>query len=631
MTVPLLSPVNSPHDSLQSRMNFQAKNVAAPGVHPPLRERGSHKTRAGDFQIVKRLLRDYLGDQWLALSIAAVCMVITAGTSGALAAILNPAIKKIFLDKVPHMLVTIPLEIMGIVLLRAVASFGEQYFTNSTAERIVAAVQRDMFFSQVRLDLGSLNAVHSGEIISKFLYDVAMLRNAIIRGVAGLGKEVVTLVALLVVMLLQDWQLTLISLALLPAVAFVTQKLGRSLRKSSTRGMEETGVLARALSETLSGRRIIKAYNLEDHAAEIAYARIARRLKYILKAVRSRSASVPSTDLIGGLAAAITVAFAGWQAMHGQLAVNEFAAFVAAMLLAQQPVRNLSQLTAISNEGLSAANRLFAIIDLKPRIVDAAGARPLELRAPAEASRVRFERVSFQYETGAPALDEVSLDIPAGKKVALVGPSGSGKTTVFNLLLRFHEPDTGTIKIGEQDIRNITLKSLRENIALVTQDPILFDESIAQNISLGRPGATREAIIAAARAAAADGFIQATERGYDATVGEGGLKLSGGQRQRIAIARAMLRNAPILLLDEATSALDGESERQVQEALATLTKGRTTIVIAHRLSTVLDADIIYVLERGRVVERGCHADLMVKGGLYARLYRHNLSDGQESA
>ncbi|MBU6444947.1 MAG: ABC transporter ATP-binding protein/permease [Alphaproteobacteria bacterium] len=581
--------------------------------------------------VVGRLVRGYVTRRWPTIAAAAACMIVASAMSGAMAYVSDPATKLIFLQRDARMLAVIPLALLVIIALRAIATFGQDVLLNSLAERVVADVQRDMFRSQIRLDIGAMNASHSGELISGFLYDTTLLRNSITRGAAGLGYQLVTFVAYVAVMFYEDWQLSLISIALLPLVAWVTGTLSRSLRKASTRSMEESGVLSKALSEALSGRRIIKAYNLENHAAGLADGLIAQRLRFLLRAVRARAAAVPATDLIGGFAAALTFAYAGYQHFHGQLEINQFMAFLAAMLLAQQPIRTLSQLWTIATEGMAAARRIFAIIDAEPAIADRAGAQPLVL-VPG-GGRVRFNHVSFAYdgEAGVPALTAIDLDIAPGSKIALVGPSGAGKSTVFNLLLRFYEPGRGTIAIDGQDIAAVTLTSLREHIALVTQEPILFDESVADNIALGRRGASREEIVAAATAAAADGFIRALPQGYDTRVGEGGLKLSGGQRQRLAIARAMLRDAPILLLDEATSALDTESERQVQEALDRLMKGRTTIVIAHRLSTVRDADCIHVMDRGRIVESGNHAQLLAKGGLYARLYSHGLAETQEAA
>jgi subfamily B ATP-binding cassette protein MsbA len=494
---------------------------------------------------------------------------------------------------------------------------------DSLGEKTIASAQREMFSRLIHRDLADLNAVHSGQFVSNFLYDATLMRDGLTQGLAAIFLETLQLVVYLAYVMISDWQLGAMALIVLPGVAWAMERLGGSMRRAATRGMRETGDLSVVLSEAMDGRRIIKAYGLESHSIARVDTRLKARLKTLLKAVRLRAAAAPVTDLFLGVVVGLVLFVAGWQSLHGQITLNAFAGFLAALILAQQPLRNLSQLWPTASAGVAAAERMFAAIDARPRIVDRAGAAALAAKSGA----VSFRDVGFAYRPDAgPTLAGVNLEIPAGQKIALVGPSGAGKSTIFNLLLRFYDADSGSIAIDGQDIQNVTLKSLRAAIGVVTQEAVLFDESIADNIALGKPGASLAEIKAAARNAAAHDFIMAMPEGYDTSVGEGGLKLSGGQRQRIAIARAMLRNAPILLLDEATSALDTESERQVQEALTQLMKGRTTIVIAHRLSTVVDADRIYVLAAGKVVQSGTHAELMAADGLYANLYRHNLEE-----
>jgi ATP-binding cassette, subfamily B, bacterial MsbA len=579
--------------------------------------------RASTGQAIRRLLADYVGRQWGILALAILCMLFTSAMGGGIPWLVNNVTKQVFMRRQAEMLLPLSLMAFGIMALRAASLFFGRMLIDSLGEKAVAKAQADMFGRLIRRDLADLNAVHSGQFVSNFLYDATLMRDALTQGVAAIFLELVQLLVYIGIVLASDWQLGLISMLALPGVAWAMERLGGSMRRAATRGMSETGDLAVALSEAMDGRRIIKAYGLETHAIARVDQRLAARLKTLLAAVRLRAAAAPLTDVFAGLIIAFVLFFAGWQILHNQLTLNTFFGFLTALLLAQQPVRNLSQLWPTASAGIAAAHRMFVAIDARPRIVNTTHAATL--RVPRNGGAIAFKNVRFSYGDS-PILDGVTLDIPAGSKVALVGPSGAGKTTIFNLLLRFYERDGGLIAIDGQDIHDVTLESLRAAIGVVTQEAVLFDESIADNIALGRPGASEAEIEQAARDAAAHDFISELPEGYGTQVGEGGLKLSGGQRQRIAIARAMLRNAPVLLLDEATSALDAESERQVQEALARLTVGRTTIVIAHRLSTVRDADQIFVLDKGRVVESGRHEALLTCGGLYAQLYSHNLAD-----
>jgi subfamily B ATP-binding cassette protein MsbA len=401
------------------------------------------------------------------------------------------------------------------------------------------------------------------------------------------------------------------------------------MRKVSTNTQEQLGAFTALLSETFQGARHVKAYGMEAYEKSRAATVIEDVYRLACKAARTRSLSHPIMESLGGIAILLVILYGGSQVITGTRTTGQLFSFITALLLAYEPMKRLAQLNANLQEGLAAAARVFDMLDAEPAIVDAPNAPPLAIRGGA----IRLDRVRFAYRAGdkdAPALNGVTIDIPAGKRIALVGASGAGKSTVLNLIPRFYDVGEGRVTVDGQDVREVTLASLRANIALVAQEMDLFDDTVRANIAYGRHGASEADIAAAARAASAHDFVARLPQGYDTMVGGRGLKLSGGQRQRIAIARAMLKDAPILLLDEATSSLDTESERQVQDALRALMRGRTTVVIAHRLSTVVDADLIYVLDAGRVIESGSHGELLARAGAYARLYAMQFADQSEA-
>ena len=583
----------------------------------------------GPGAVLRRMMRDYVSRQWPLFAGGILALLLAAAAGGVLPQLVKLELKQVFDRGLPSWLLPLSLAALATVTLRAVGMFAGRALIDSLGEK-AAAVQTDMFKSLIRSDLTELNALHSGQFISSFLYDATLLRDAFTLAVAAIFLEAVSLVLFLGYCFWVDWPLCVLALIAIPAVAWTMERLGGSIRRAAMRGMQETGDLSVALSEAIDGRRIVRAYGLESHVIGRVEASLGVRLRTFVRAVRLRAAAAPLGEIFTGAVISAVLYAAGWQHLHGQLSYDTFGGFLTAFLLAMQPVRNLSQLWPSAMPGVAAANRIFAAIDARPNIIDGPGAKQLKVERAPQGGAVRFTNVSFAYHDGADiAVAGVDLEIAPGSKVALVGPSGAGKSTIFNLLLRFYDIDSGSIAIDGADIRDVTLASLRANIGLVTQEPILFDESVADNIALGKPGAGRAEIEAAARNAAAHDFITELPQGYDTRVGEGGLKLSGGQRQRIAIARAMLKNAPILLLDEATSALDAENEVLVQKALHEAMVGRTTLVIAHRLATVLKADRIVVMEDGHVVEEGVHADLVARGGLYARLAK--LQFGVEAA
>ena len=568
-------------------------------------------------QILKRLFRDSIKPYSLRLFSSLFFMVIIALCTGATAWLLDPAIDKIFLDKDESMLLLIPIAIILTLLIKSIATFIQIVLLNGVAQNVIADTQIKLFKKIINADLAWLHKVHSAKIISNFLYDVTLLQDSVSSSLANGVKDVLTLICLLGVMYYQDWQLATISIIAFPLVGILTRRLGKRIKKASTESQEETGTLASILSENLDGTRIVKAYQQEDEEIEKLSKSVFRRMTKILKGANARGAASPFAEFLAGFGIAGALYYAGLRGLQGELALNEFVSFLGAMMLAFQPLRRIAQINATLQEGFAAAIRVFDLLDQKSLINEAQNAPNLSIGK----SDITFENVTLSYEGQInSALKGINLRIPHGKTTALVGPSGSGKSSVLNLIPRFYDPDKGNVKIDNQDIKELTISSVRSSLALVSQEPVLFDMSIHENILYGKPEASKEEVIDAAKAAAAHEFISELPKQYETIVGEKGYSLSGGQKQRISIARAFLKNAPILLLDEATSSLDTESEHLVQNAISVLMKDRTTLVIAHRLSTIINSDQIIVLDSGSVVEIGTHKELLKKNGVYKKLY-----------
>ncbi len=570
------------------------------------------------WEIVQRIWHEHLRPRLGILIIASIAMLLTAATTGAIPFLIQRTADDVFVAKNAEMIYWVTGAIVVVTIIKAISEYVADVTVAYLGHRFIADLRIQMFAKLATADLGFIQTVHSGRLLASFLNDANLIRQTASRSLVTLGENYLKVIILVGTMFYMDPRYATLIMIFMPLAWFMLGRQRRKMRKSTTKSLQETGDLSALITQTLRGMRVVRAYRQEQREEDRAASTINRALEFTMRGTRARALSSPSIELLTGLGFALAIYFAGTKGVRGDLTLGHFMGFMTAALLIYGPLKSAATLQTQLQEGVAAASRVFGILDRTTELVEAPDAKPLELTS----GKIEFDNITFAYEPENPVLRGVSLVVPPGKTVALVGPSGSGKSTLVNLTLRFFDPGRGKVEIDGQDIAHVTIGSLREAIALVTQDPVLFDDTIRANIAYGTKGEDEEKIVAAATAAAAHDFIMSLPKGYDTRVGEAGSALSGGERQRIAIARAIYKDAPILLLDEPTSSLDSEAEAKVQKALEGLMKGRTVLMIAHRLSTVKKADLICVLDQGRIVEIGRHDELVAKGGLYTRLHRN---------
>ena len=571
-------------------------------------------------ELVNRIFKTQVKKYIPELSITFIFIILTSLTTAATAWLLDPAIKEIFVNKNTKMLYLIPVAIIFTFILKAFSIYGTRIITIKVGIKIIKNIQTLMAQKFLLSDISHITKKHSGKYLSNFTNDTKILFDVLTGVVVTLFKESFTLIALLGLMLYHDWQLSLLAVVMIPIAAISSKNIGKKMGKKVHISLEASDKFMKFLSEIIKGSWLIKIYQKEEDELKKISMIIDERFKAIRKVEQTRLGAGPIMEVISAIAIAIVVFFAGYRSMQGAITLGEFVSFLAALMLAYQPVKALAGINVGIQEGITAAKRIYEIIDQKNEIYNDKNAPSLKLKN----ATLEFKNVSFIYPDGTHALKNLSAKIEGGKKVGLVGISGSGKTTFLNLIPRFFNLKYGEILIDDQNINNINLSSLRKEISLVSQDVILFDDTIRSNILYGNASASDNEIINACKFAAAQDFIEKLPNKYETIIGENGIKLSGGQKQRLSIARAILKDSSIILLDEATSSLDSESEAVIQKAIENLTKNKTTIIIAHRLSTIMNCDKILVFESGQIVAEGSHEFLVNNSSIYKNLYEKQI-------